>query len=97
MSSVKKSVGPSAVELFDASSTNPTDRRVYRVVNLGPDTVYLDNTSSVTSSNGFPLDSGDEEIYHFELERESRTFKLYGITASGKTADVRVWEMLLWA
>jgi hypothetical protein len=60
------------------------------IVNTGTETVYIGQTSSVTSANGVPLqqnatlteDNGGTKMY---------CGPYYGITASS-SSDVRVWE-----
>ena len=73
--------------LIIASNTN---RKSLLIGNTSAGTVYLGDTTSVTTANGFPLpqnaqlseDSGGTRMYMGAV---------YGIVASG-TSDVRYWE-----
>ena len=97
MASTAKTVtDAAAVQLFDATTTDPNDRRKYRVHNMGTGTIYLSDDSGVTASAGYPLASGSEREWDFSQYRETRTFAMYAICASGDTADVRVEETLMW-
>jgi hypothetical protein len=63
----------------------------FRLIHNGTNTVYLGD-SSVTASDGYPLDAGDvlmpQDIAHASLRGRAED-RLYGIVASG-TEDVRV-------
>ncbi len=67
-----------------------------RVKNNSAVVVYLGSNSSVTTSNGYPLASGDEwEEYHDaswgDRDGTFYTGDIFGIVAAG-TADTRYWE-----
>lgn len=70
---------------------NLTQRRSVLIKNMGSAIVYIGFDSSVTSSNGFPLDPRDTmEIAGTIVTRGT---SIYGIAASG-TQDVRymTWD-----
>lgn len=63
--------------------------------NFGSATVYLGEDSSVTSSNGYPLEAGDEMILDFDGAIAPFYYRdaVHGIT-DGPSVDLRYWEMV---
>lgn len=61
-------------------------RKVASIYNAGSQTVYLGNTSGVTTSNGFPLVPGANMVDDASIDA------WWAITASG-TGDLRIIEV----
>lgn len=82
-----------AVTVTDVATPLPatalTDRNGMTVKVVGPETVYIGN-SSVTVANGFPLLQG--ESFNIDI-RDNPSVQLYGICAAGKTCAVRIFEV----
>ena len=66
-------------------ATSAVGRKALMIINNGSNTVYL-GASSVTTSNGYPLNAGDEKAFDID-----ELVVLYGITGTG-TSDVRSLE-----
>jgi len=74
-------------------SSNSNRKRLL-IVNLGSDTVYIGNSSSVVdtadnANGGYPLKNLDE------ISLADYTGDIYGICASGETATVNVIEEVI--
>ncbi len=74
-----------AVALISDSSTYERD---ILLENQGASTVYIDTTSGVTSSTGFPLLTGSSVSFTVKGEQT-----IYGICASTGTATVKSIEI----
>jgi hypothetical protein len=80
-------VTTTATRLDPETEATSHDGSYAAIYNNGSVTVYIGFTSSVTTSNGFPLAAGASMSFEFGYSGDA----LYGIVASG-TADVRVLE-----
>jgi len=82
-----------AVTVTDVATPLPgtplADRNGMTVKIIGPETVYIGN-SSVTVANGFPLIQG--ESFNIDI-RDNPSVQLYGICATGMTCAVRIFEV----
>jgi len=62
-----------------------------RVRNLGPNTVYLDVKTGVTTANGYPMIANAAE----DFETEQGTESLFFICAAAETAAVHIIEQVI--
>lgn len=74
-----------ATLILDAESIN---RPIYLQI-MGNQVVYLGNTTSVTTTNGFPVAKHSAPLW-FEFTPGTA---LYGICSSGQTEDLRVFAV----
>ncbi len=88
------SVGTSATQIVAKSVSSPP-RIGLLIKNNSSIVVYLGEDSSVTTSNGYPLQPGDQLILDFDGSIAPFFYRdaVYGRVASG-TADVRYWQMV---
>ena len=87
------SVATSATVIVAKSVSSPP-RIALLIKNNSSVVVYLGEDSSVTTSNGYPLQPGDQLILDFDGSIATFFYRdaVYGRVASG-TADVRYWQM----
>ena len=87
------SVATSATVIVAKSVSSPP-RIALLIKNNSSVVVYLGEDSSVTTSNGYPLQPGDQLMLDFAGSIAPFFYRdaVYGRVASG-TADVRYWQM----
>jgi hypothetical protein len=66
---------------------NEDGRMTYELYNVGPDSVFL-GAADVDSESGMPLPANSSRTIAFRFGS-----KLWGVCASGETADVRVMRV----
>jgi hypothetical protein len=89
-------VGTSATQIISKSRSSNTARIGLLIKNTdASDTVYLGESSSTSTSSGYPLAAGGELRFDYGGGKSQFFYRgdVYGIVASG-TVNVRVWEFL---
>ena len=94
MAATNVTVGTSATLIVSKSRSSNTARTGLLIKNNGSQAIYLGETSSVTTSNGYPLASGAEMTFDYKGGKSQFFYRgdVYGI--AGGSVDVRVWELL---
>jgi len=89
------SVTPTATQIVSKSRSSNTARIGLIIYNNGSQVVYLGDDANVTTSNGYPLATGDTIRWSHDGGKAQFFFRgdVYGIVAYS-TSDIRVWEFL---
>ena len=74
-----------------ATAIRPIGFESYHIVkikNLGSDVIYIGNSDSVSTSNGYPVAAGEEVQFFF-----SQPFQIYGVAGSAQNVAVMEYEL----